>query len=85
MFYRFNFTMCVVSSCQAMWVLRCEMEAVEVVKRMEARGGDRVSLHTFNCPEAVHHHEGYQEVAQVMLDEKAKPTNQRVEQTPHFW
>lgn len=56
----------------------------EVVKRMEAWGGDRVSPHTFRCLEAIHHRDDHQELVQVMLDEKAKPTSQRLIKHPSF-
>jgi hypothetical protein len=62
------------------WVLQSGSEAVEVVKRMEGRGGDRVSPHTFKCLEAIYHPDDFAELAQVMLDDKAKPTSQRLTQ-----
>lgn len=46
-------------------VLRCGSEAVEVLKRTEARGGDRLSPHTFTCLEAIHHPDNHQALAQV--------------------
>eukprot|EP00667_Euglena_gracilis_P003884 EG_transcript_3899 len=66
------------------WVLQIGDEAVEVVKRMETRSGDRVTAHTFKCLEAFYHPDDYAELAQVMLDEKSKPTTQRLGQAPHF-